>query len=76
MGLVPIYDARKADPVFANVLSTLKNLPRYSGDIPQGSCAVVAYTINTFQKEGDELISSSFNVHWAMLLALPGKFKK
>jgi hypothetical protein len=68
---VPIYDARNADSNFVDVLSNLKKLPRYSRDIPAGSCAVMGYTVNTFNKPGDDLPHISLNAHWVMLLSLP-----
>ena len=71
---MPIYDTRQADGKFADVLAGINKLPRYSGDLPTGSCAVVCYTVNTFAKPDGEMTSVSFNVHWIMLLALPGKF--
>ncbi len=72
--LVPIYDARQAGSKFTDVLAGINRLPRYGGDLPEGSSAVVSYTVSTFMKAGDEISSVSFNVHWIMLLALPGKF--
>ena len=69
--VVPIYDARKAGSNFVDVLSNLKKLPHYPRDLPSASCAVVGYTVNTFNKDTDDMMHASFNVHWAMLLALP-----
>jgi hypothetical protein len=37
-------------------------------------CLWVCYTVNTFAKPDGEMTSVSFNVHWIMLLTLPGKF--
>jgi hypothetical protein len=66
---VPVYDARNAPGRFEDVLDNLKNLPRYPTEIPPGSCAVVAYTMNTWGRDAD-VINVSFNVHWAMVLGV------
>jgi len=70
-GLVPIYDARDIQDKFDHVLANLKDVPRYNKDIPSGSCAVVGYTANTFTKKDVDMPSVAFNIHWAILLALP-----
>lgn len=46
-------------------------LPRFHGEVPSGSCAVVGYTANTFKKTDDSLKSVSFNVHFVIVLATP-----
>lgn len=73
---VPIFDAREAGSDFEDVLSKLRKLPRYPEDLPSGACAVVAYTVSTFNRINDDVPSVSFNIHWAMLLSLAGKSKK
>jgi hypothetical protein len=70
-GLVPIYDARYVQDKFDHVLANLKDLPRYNKDLPSGSCAIVGYTANTFTKKDADMPSVAFNIHWAILLALP-----
>jgi hypothetical protein len=66
--LVPIYDGRNVKEQFAKVLTNFTNLPSLGEDIPYGSVAVVGYTINTFTRRNDDMISLSFNVHWVMIL--------
>lgn len=69
---MPIYDGRKVGTNFADILSNLKGLPRYGGELSYGSCAVVAYTVNSFKKKQDDMLSMSFNIHWSMLLGQTG----
>jgi hypothetical protein len=64
---VPIYDARKVDANFYEVLNNIDRLKRYKGEIPCGSCAVVTYTLNTWSRPPQ--VNVSFNIKWAMLLA-------
>jgi hypothetical protein len=66
---VPIYDARKVDSDFYELVLDVEKLRRINSEIPFGSCAVVAYTANTW---GREPINISFNIKWAMLLGVPG----
>lgn len=66
---VPVYDARKIEDGFLESLSQLDKLKRIETEIPKDSCAVVAYTLNTW---GRDEISVSFNVRWVMLLGVPG----
>ena len=74
-GLVPIYDCRDVRDSFEHILANLKDIPRYNEDLPSGSCAVLGYTINTFTKKDVDMPSVAFNIHWVILLALPGKGK-
>jgi hypothetical protein len=66
--LVPIYNARNATGSFQEVLKNLCKLPRYNTDIQPNSCAVIAYTINTWGKQDGGMVNVSFNVQWVMLL--------
>jgi hypothetical protein len=68
---VPIYDARKVENSFYDVVVNLGQLKRIDRELPPGSCAVVAYTANTWGK--DLPINVSFNVKWAMLLGVPAR---
>lgn len=63
---VPIYDARK-ETNFLEMLSDCDRLDNYSGELPAGSVAVVAYTVNMWGHP----INISFNVKQVMLLGLP-----
>ena len=68
---VPIYDAQKANANFYNLVLDINKLNCINCEIPAGSCAVVAYTLNTWGKATP--INVSFNVKWVMLLGLPPK---
>jgi hypothetical protein len=67
---VPIYNACQVKKTFPEILPTLHTLPRYDSDLQRGSCAVVGYTVSTYQKK-DSMLNVSFNIHWVMLLGLP-----
>ena len=67
---VPIYNARKVNLSFLELLSDLSVLKPYPKELPRGSCAIVAYTVNTW---GKTEVNVSFNVRWAMVLSTPGK---
>jgi hypothetical protein len=69
MNSVPIYDARKVDSEFYQLVLDVDKLKRINSEIPSGSCAVVAYTVNTWSRDP---INVSFNIKWAMLLGVPG----
>lgn len=81
---VPIWDARDIQVTdFGKIIKNMKKLPSYDNDMPEGSCAVVGFTINyrkplqgIKKKDRDddmpeELASISYNLRWAILLALP-----
>jgi hypothetical protein len=68
--LVPVYDARKVDVNFYDLVLDCEQLKRINREIPAGSCVIVAYTLNTW---GNTLpINVSFNVKWVMVLGVPG----
>jgi hypothetical protein len=67
---VPIYDARKYTQSFRKLVSDIDQLDLVNRELPPGSCAVVAYTVNTW---GASLpINVSFNIKWVTLLGIPG----
>jgi hypothetical protein len=66
---VPIYDARKYETGFYEIVLDVDKLGRIRREVPPGSCAVVAYTVNTWGKTAP--VNVSFNVKWVMLLATP-----
>jgi len=67
---VPIYDARKlkVEKSFYDLVLEIDQLPRINRELPVDSCAVVAYTVNTWGTP----INVLFNIKWAMLLGIPG----
>jgi len=67
--VVPVYDARKANANFYNLVSNVEQLKRINREIPVGSCVVVAYTVNTWGKTLP--VNVSFNVKWVMVLGVP-----
>jgi hypothetical protein len=70
---VPVYDARTVKNNFYKILSDLDEMNRFKGDVPIGSCVVVAYTINTWGKGSGGVPNISFNIKWAMILGTPGR---
>jgi hypothetical protein len=68
---VPIYDARKQTGNFYALLADLDRLKRFPVEIPPRSCAVVAYTVNTWGRENP--VNVSFNIRWAMVLGVPSE---
>jgi hypothetical protein len=66
---VPIYDARRYDKSFYELVPEIDQLRCINRELPLGSCAVVAYTVNTW---GVSLpVNVSLNVKWVALLGLP-----
>jgi hypothetical protein len=68
---VPIYDARKYDKSFYELVPEIDQLSRINRELPPGSCAVVAYTVNTWGAP-IPFVNISFNVKWVALLGVPG----
>lgn len=66
--VVPIYDARKVDINFYDLVFNVEQLKRVNREIPVGSCVVVAYTVNTWGKTLP--LNVSFNVKWVMVLGV------
>jgi len=71
--VVPVYDARAVSTNFSEVVVNLDELERFKRDVPVGSCVVVAYTINTWNKSAGGLKNVSFNIRWAMVLGTPDR---
>ncbi|KAK7007944.1 hypothetical protein R3P38DRAFT_2792069 [Favolaschia claudopus] len=73
---VPIYDARHTAIDASRDIDNLDRiLPRYTrngGEIPNNSCAVVAYTVSQWRNVQKDEESVSFNIRWAVVLAEPG----
>lgn len=67
--LVPIYNARKVETDFYELIHDIDKLPRINCEVPADSCAVVAYTVNTWGR--DTIINVSFNIKWVMVLGAP-----
>ena len=67
---ITIYDARKVDEPFYDVVLNLDKLNRIHREFLLDSWAVVGYTANTW---GGLPINVSFNIKWVMLLRVPGK---
>lgn len=64
---VPIYDAREHLFDYANDLEHVDSvLPRFEGEIPAGSFAVVAYTMSTYRKPPNHHLST--NVQFVILV--------
>jgi hypothetical protein len=64
---VPIYDAWKFNKSFYKLVLQVDQLSHIKCKLHSGSCAVVAYTANTWGAP----INISFNVKWVMLLGVP-----
>jgi hypothetical protein len=68
--LVPVYDGRHTPFNFRGDLKDLaKILPEFLDEVPIGSCALVAYTVNKYLAKGNW--SLSFNVNWVVVLGIP-----
>ena len=64
---VPIYDARRHLFNYAEDLEHVDSvLPKFDGEIPAGSFAIVAYTMSTYQKGSNHHLST--NVQFVILL--------
>jgi hypothetical protein len=66
----PSSDARKCDTGFYETVLDVDRLDRIRCEVPPGSCAVMAYTANTWRK--NTTLNMSFNVKWVMILGVPG----
>jgi hypothetical protein len=67
---VPVYDARNIELGIYNIINDVAQLPRVNVEIPSESCALVAYTVNTWGGGNDNLINVSFNIKWAVVLGM------
>ena len=64
---VPIYDAQQHLFDYANDLEHVDSvLPRFDGEIPASSFAIVAYTMSTYKKAANHHLST--NVQFVILL--------
>ncbi|KAK6996786.1 hypothetical protein R3P38DRAFT_2799649 [Favolaschia claudopus] len=72
---VPVYDARHTSFRAERDIDNLdRMLPRYEnngGEIPNGSCALVAYSVSQYKKMPGEEEHISFNIRFAVVLAEP-----
>jgi hypothetical protein len=66
---VPIYDARRYNKSFYELVPEIDQLHPINRELPPGSCAVVAYTINTWG--GPSPVNVSLNIKWVALLGVP-----
>ena len=67
---VLIYDytsKTKFDPN-VDLNPALHDALHYDHDIPSGLLALVAYTVNTFERKDGSKNNLGFNIHWAALL--------
>ncbi|KAK6977314.1 hypothetical protein R3P38DRAFT_3237450 [Favolaschia claudopus] len=69
---VPVFDGRNREFDVANNIDNLAAiLPKYSsddGEIPNGACVVVAYTVSTYRSAKHQKQNISFNVQWIVVL--------
>ncbi|KAG2022476.1 hypothetical protein CC2G_000218 [Coprinopsis cinerea AmutBmut pab1-1] len=67
---VPVYDLRGVpDFNFDTDLAGVHRLPRFQGEVPDGSCVSVAYTVSTFITKGKK--SVGLNIQFALVLGTP-----
>ncbi|RXW11200.1 hypothetical protein EST38_g14655 [Candolleomyces aberdarensis] len=71
---IPVYDARKVEVDFDKHLDDLSSFPRWKGEVPVGSFAVIAYTTGTFYSTTQEGWAVSFNIQWVMLIGVPPEY--
>ncbi|PPQ81055.1 hypothetical protein CVT26_006165 [Gymnopilus dilepis] len=67
---VPVYDAREVAVDLSNVES-LFSLPRFAGEVPVGSFAVVGYTTNAYLSNRDGAWHVSCNVRFVVVVGTP-----
>ncbi|KAF8133026.1 hypothetical protein EV363DRAFT_1162947, partial [Boletus edulis] len=72
---IPVYDFTSRQRPFnptIDLYPAKTNAPLYDHDIPEGSLALVAYTVNTYDRKSDLTARYlSFNIHWAALVGTP-----
>ncbi|KAK6996164.1 hypothetical protein R3P38DRAFT_3222759 [Favolaschia claudopus] len=67
---IVVYDARHTAFKAERDIDNLDRLlPRYRGEIPNGSCALVAYTVSQYRRKDSDEEHISFNLRFAVLLA-------
>ncbi|KAJ8494496.1 hypothetical protein ONZ45_g13208 [Pleurotus djamor] len=73
---VPVYDGR-TDKAFSlasadSIASFGTTLPKFDGEIPEGSLAIVAHTASIWQSKTKDCPDLNLNVHWAVVVGTPG----
>lgn len=66
---VPVYHIKGYNFKFPEDLEDLSKLPRWTGEVPLGSCALVGYTSTMFKSAGKELLQYGANVQFVIILA-------
>ena len=73
--IVPIYDGRKRQLKVPDELRKIPDLlPRYLGDIPDFSLALVAYTVSTYSPTSGarkDQLTANLNIHFGVVLHEP-----
>ena len=73
--IVPIYDGRKRQLKVPDELRKIPDLlPRYLGDIPDFSLALVAYTVSTYSPTSGarkDQLTTNLNIHFGVVLHEP-----
>jgi hypothetical protein len=72
---VPIYDARGKKPfaIPTDLGNMAGQLPLFDGEAPEGSPALVAYTVTSYKTaKSNDGINLSFNILWIAILAADG----
>jgi hypothetical protein len=73
--IVPIYDGRNCQLEVPNDLRKIPDLlPRYSGDLPEFTLALMAYTVSTFSPVSGarrDQLTANLNIHFGVVLNEP-----
>jgi hypothetical protein len=56
-------------------LDRLNSFPRWEGEIPYGSFAVVAYTTNKFWSATNKGWAVGFNIQWVMVIGVKAQYE-
>lgn len=68
---IPVFDATRHEFDPAQDLAHLTDvLPRWEGEVPEGSCVWVAYTTGMY-KDREECNALAWNIQWAIVLGVP-----
>ena len=77
---VPVFDGRNKQFDLNRSLERLEQLlPPFDGEIPSGSLALVAYTVNGYyrnpkseaSRRGPSIMNLALNINWAVVLGVP-----
>jgi hypothetical protein len=72
---VPFYDGRKRQLKVPNELGKIPDiLPRYVGNIPEYSLALVAYTVSTYSATSGvrkDQVTANLHIHFGVVLHEP-----